>query len=281
MGLGDLLNKAQKLVEAKAEAVNTKTQTIVNRYDDFVQRYSDDPIGALENARHLVAAKKRQQPSIRTKKIIKRFYSDYPETPYISEDRPADWADKAAVFPKQSLVAVAMMQRFDDGLLPGHVYMLYWLGKFTNKSAPAYFEYKYGIDFEREKQFLLENGFLTNSWKPTEKGENAISKHFHIIESHTPPKRDRSIEGISKQILAERDSMIKNGFKQYEFIANSNCCEKCAALNGKNFRASAMKIGVNAPPMHEGCCCSIAAWEDDAEYEAWLDSIANGKKKRK
>lgn len=175
MGLGDLLNKAQKLVEAKAEAVNTKTQTIVKRYDDFAQRYADDPLGTLENARHLASAKKRQRPSNKTKKIIQR----------------------------------------------------------------------------------------------------------DIIENHTQPKTDRSIEGISKQILAQRDSIVKNGFKQYEFIAGRDCCEKCAALNGKHFRVSAMKIGVNAPPMHEGCCCSIAAWEDDAEYEAWLDSIANGKKKRK
>lgn len=82
-----------------------------------------------------------------------------------------------------------------------------------------------------------------------------------------------SIEGISKQILAQRDSIKSNGFKEYEFIANSDCCEICAALNGKHFRISALKIGVNAPPMHEGCSCSICAYEDEEEYNEWLSKF--------
>lgn len=86
-------------------------------------------------------------------------------------------------------------------------------------------------------------------------------------------KTDTSLAGISKQILAQRASMRKNGFKEYEFIANKKCCEKCAALNGKHFLLSDLKIGVNAPPMHEGCSCSIAAYEDSADYEAWLNSL--------
>ena len=29
-------------------------------------------------------------------------------------------------------------------------------------------------------------------------------------------------------------------------------------------------------PMHPHCRCSVAAWEDDEEYEAWLDYLAKG-----
>lgn len=92
-------------------------------------------------------------------------------------------------------------------------------------------------------------------------------------------KPDLSIEGISKQILAQRDSMIKNGFEKYEFIANRGCCDICAKLDGKRFAISKLKIGVNAPPMHEGCRCSIASYMSDAEYKAWLNSLAKKKKK--
>lgn len=95
----------------------------------------------------------------------------------------------------------------------------------------------------------------------------------------TRAKPDLSIEGISKQILAQRDSMIKSGFKKYEFIANRGCCDICAKLDGKHFAISKMKIGVNAPPMHEGCRCSISAYEDEAEYEAWLNSVSKKKKR--
>ena len=86
-----------------------------------------------------------------------------------------------------------------------------------------------------------------------------------------------STEEISKQIFDLRDNMVKNGFTKYEYIANSGCCDICAKLNGKHFAISRMKIGVNAPPMHEGCRCSIASYMSDAEYEAWLNSLAKKK----
>ena len=80
----------------------------------------------------------------------------------------------------------------------------------------------------------------------------------------------------TKQILNLRDNIRKNGFDEYEYIANRNCCNICAALNGKHFPLSEFKIGVNAPPMHEGCTCSIAAYSDRSEYEAWLDFVSKG-----
>lgn len=86
-------------------------------------------------------------------------------------------------------------------------------------------------------------------------------------------KTDTAKEVAIKQILAQRDSMRRNGFKEYEFIANKNCCEICAALNGKHFHISKLKIGLNAPPMHAGCRCSIAAYENSADYEAWLNKF--------
>lgn len=92
----------------------------------------------------------------------------------------------------------------------------------------------------------------------------------------TAHKPDLSIEGISKQIMKQRDSIMRNGFKHYEFIANKNCCDVCSALNGRHFPVSKLVIGVNAPPMHDACRCSIAAWENDEEYEAWLDFIDKG-----
>lgn len=206
-------------------------------------------------------------------KIINRFYADYPEIPYISEDREQSWIERAEIFPEQSLVTKEMMTRLKNGLLPGHIYMLYWLKKYTNKKVPVYFEYKYGIDLEKEKLFLKNNGFLNAEDKPTEKGEKAIEDYYYIVEKHAPPKPDRSIEGISKQTLQQRDSFIKNDIKEYSFLANTGCCEKCAQLHGKHFPVKSLKIGENAPPMHEGCRCSIAAYLDRKEYEKWLNSL--------
>ena len=86
-------------------------------------------------------------------------------------------------------------------------------------------------------------------------------------------KSSRPVISAAEQIMALRDNMVRNGFDKYEFISNRGCCSVCGELNGKNFPVSSLKIGVNAPPMHEGCSCSIAAYSDRKEYEDWLNSL--------
>lgn len=83
------------------------------------------------------------------------------------------------------------------------------------------------------------------------------------------------------QTEAQKQSFVRNGFDFYEFICNHNAskhgtCSICQGLNGKHFKVADMMPGENAPPMHPNCRCSTAAWEDDEEYEAWLDFLANG-----
>ena len=78
------------------------------------------------------------------------------------------------------------------------------------------------------------------------------------------------------QTDAQKQSFIRNGFDEYEFIANSGCCEHCQEKNGKHFKVSKMMPGENAPPLHPHCRCSTAAYSDDDEYEAWLDYLDKG-----
>lgn len=205
------------------------------------------------------------------KRIYKRFYSDYPEKPYISQDREfnTDWIERANMFPEQSIIPKSMMKRYSDGLLPGHVYMLYWLGKYTNKRVPVYFEYKYGVDFTKEREFLKDNGFIDDAGKPTPKGEKAIKDHAKVIQKHTPKKPDPR-----EQTLKQKRSLVQQGFEDFVFLANRNCCEICASLNGRHFSVSDLRIGVNAPPMHEGCCCSVAAYTNPEEHEKWLSHFS-------
>lgn len=80
------------------------------------------------------------------------------------------------------------------------------------------------------------------------------------------------------QTEAQKQSFERNGFEMYEFICNhnGNTCDICSGLDGKHFKVKDMMPGSNAPPMHPHCRCSTAAYEDSAEYEAWLDHLANG-----
>ena len=47
-------------------------------------------------------------------------------------------------------------------------------------------------------------------------------------------------------------------------------------MNGKHFKVKDMMPGENAPPLHPHCRCSTAAYEDDAEYEAWMQHLESG-----
>lgn len=186
MGLFDFIKKAQEKVEL------------------LQKRITDDPAAVLSD----IVKPKTQQAENRklnstAKKIVSLFYADYPEIPYISNDRKVEWIKMAESFPKTVPVQRNMMVRYSDGILPGHIYMLYWLNKYTNKKVPSYFEYKYGINFDCEKVFLIDNGFLNSMNKPTEKGLDAIKRHEEVIAAHSP-KPDRSIKGDSKQILSAR-----------------------------------------------------------------------------
>lgn len=78
------------------------------------------------------------------------------------------------------------------------------------------------------------------------------------------------------QTEAQKQSFERNGFVEYEFIANSGCCDICQGLNGKHFKVAKMMPGENASPMHPHCRCSAAAYEDSDEYEAWLDYLDKG-----
>ncbi len=78
------------------------------------------------------------------------------------------------------------------------------------------------------------------------------------------------------QTEAQKQSFLANGFEEYTFHANRGCCSACSDLDGKHFKIKDMMPGKNAPPMHPNCRCSASAYEDDAEYEAWLDFLDKG-----
>ena len=81
------------------------------------------------------------------------------------------------------------------------------------------------------------------------------------------------------QTEAQRQSFVRNGFDKYMFIVNSGCCDICQAVAKANegiYDVEKMMPGENAPPMHPHCRCSTAAYEDDDEYEAWLDYLDKG-----
>lgn len=85
------------------------------------------------------------------------------------------------------------------------------------------------------------------------------------------------------QTEAQKQSFERNGFEKYIFIVNGGCCDLCEETKNKDighgkgvYLVKDMMPGENASPMHPNCRCSVAAYEDSDEYEAWLDYLDKG-----
>lgn len=182
----DRLKKADELLQKKILSLtkknngtkkNNKTSIVKS---DIATRKSI-PGSVIDTDQRILASESYRQ------KIYKKYYSNYLEKPYISRDRElntnwiADTDNWFSMTGQMRWIPKEMMTRFSDGLLPGHVYMLYWIDKIHRKKIPVYFEYEFGIDFEKEKLFLQENGYLDNNSQLTEKGRRAISNHYDVI----------------------------------------------------------------------------------------------------
>lgn len=98
-------------------------------------------------------------------------------------------------------------------------------------------------------------------------------------ESEYNSERLMRTELARVQTEAQKQSFERNGFKQYTFIVNGGCCPLCedvAKKNGGHYYIKDMMPGENAPPMHPNCRCSTAAYEDNEDYEAWMDFLDKG-----
>lgn len=140
---------------------------------------------------------------------------------------------------------------------------------------------------------LLQQGLIQG------KGARAIAKDLKKYWYGNDPKtgggatycmeRLMRTELARVQTEAQKQSFVRNGFDKYIFIINHHaskhgCCEICEEVSKRNtgysekgvYLVKDMMPGENAPPMHPHCRCSVAAWEDDEEYEAWLDFLEKG-----
>ena len=101
-----------------------------------------------------------------------------------------------------------------------------------------------------------------------------LRKRFGVSQSNA--ERLMITELARVQTESQKQSFERNGFEEYTFLALGDACQICRALDGKHFKVSKMMPGTNAPPMHPNCRCSVAAYENSEDYEAWLDFLDKG-----
>ncbi len=127
-------------------------------------------------------------------------------------------------------------------------------------------------------QTALKNTLSTELMRGMIAGKSAftiasnIRKRFDV--SSTEAKRLARTELVRCQAGAQIDSYQNHGWKEYEFRAyGSKSCEICRSLNGKHYPLADAMPAENLPPMHPNCRCSTIPYEDEDEYQQWLDSF--------
>ena len=75
---------------------------------------------------------------------------------------------------------------FNNEITIGNIIMLWWLNKYWNKdrNIPLYFERNYVKDYKVERQKLVKHGYIEQSGKLTDLGQNALSENHKYVELH-------------------------------------------------------------------------------------------------
>lgn len=121
-----------------------------------------------------------------------------------------------------------------------------------------------------ELEGLLASGLIRG--QNPKKLAKHLEKRFGVSAYNA--QRLMTTELARVQTEAQKQSFIRNGFDEYVYVActKGDVCPICKGLDDKHFKVDDMMPGENAPPMHPGCHCSVAAYMDDEAYEEWINS---------
>lgn len=107
---------------------------------------------------------------------------------------------------------------------------------------------------------IAQKGFFGNIW-------DDITNFFNEIGN----KISQLIQNISSRIQTRSKIWMAffTGYDKYQVIMsdNDNVCEKCQQMAGEFFDTSEAKIGINAPPFHPNCGCTIERKKTDANID--------------
>lgn len=112
----------------------------------------------------------------------------------------------------------------------------------------------------RELETLLSQAIIRGD--PLQRTAAQLAKRMGVAESRAMTLV--STESAHAAAEASMRGYKETGVEEYRFEAgfDAKTCEVCAALDGKTFRRSEAKTGINYPPIHPRCRCTTAPVSD-------------------
>lgn len=140
-------------------------------------------------------------------KTIKDVYANHAEMPYIATEYEEELLEKP--IPKWA------MERTREGLLPGHVIMLWRLNFGTYTTAQPhhkYFATSYGIDAQKELDYLIEQGYA--------KLDTAFDSLKHLPAGKLKTfLKEKQVIGLSKMKRADLDQAMRQVYTEQELAS--------------------------------------------------------------
>lgn len=107
------------------------------------------------------------------------------------------------------------------------------------------------------------------------KSVNVMSSALAAKMGQSYKNAERLVRTETAHIHAESDRAAykEAGVEEYEFMAalETRTCEVCGGLDGKHFKISEAKTGVNYPPIHPNCRCTTVEYDPDDALD-WYNS---------
>lgn len=121
---------------------------------------------------------------------LERYYleNNYPNLPALPSEEEAKELIEGGYAGMGGLVPKENMKSLDNGLLRGHIVMLWWINDVKRSNVPRYFIFEYGLDFNREVSVLQSKGYLENSKTLTTKGKALLDDNKQLIREHRATK---------------------------------------------------------------------------------------------
>lgn len=137
-------------------------------------------------------------------KTIETVYANHAEVPYIAPEYEQELLTKP--------IAKWAMERTEEGLLPGHIIMLWRVNFGTYTTAQPhhkYFATSYGIDAQKELNFLIAKGYA--------KVDSAFESLRHLPAGHLKQLlKDKGVTGLSKMKRADLDQAMQGAYSEEE-----------------------------------------------------------------
>lgn len=137
-------------------------------------------------------------------KTLQEVYKDHAEMPYIAPKYEAELLKKP--------IAKRQMERTEEGLLPGHIIML-WRIQFgtylTTSPHHKYFYTTYGIDAQKELDDLISEGYV--------KMDTAFDSLKHLPAGELKDfLKAKGVTGLSKMKRPDLDAAMVKSYTEEE-----------------------------------------------------------------